>query len=141
MTTPPDGLFPVTPETMHAAFDWVFAPWIKEMGFTDFEVREGFFAMRLPMNDKLQFFSGAVCGQAIMAAIDTAASIAVATTPRLGKGTVYQHTHFLRPATNDDFRIEANVKRFGRASAYVDVAVTFAGSGELVAHGVLEFAF
>lgn len=41
MTTPPDGLFPVTPETMHASFDWVFAPWIKEMGFTDFEVRAG----------------------------------------------------------------------------------------------------
>ncbi len=141
MTTAPDNLFPVTPATMHAVFDWVFAPWIKEMGFTEFEVREGFFAMRLPMNDKLKFFSGAVCGQAVMAAIDTAAAMAVATTPRLGKGTVYQHTHFLRPAANDDLRIEANVKRFGKASAYVDVAVMFVGSGELVAHGVLEFAF
>lgn len=141
MSAPPDNLFPVTPETMHAAFDWVFAPWIKEMGFTDFEVREGFFAMRLPLNDKLKFFSGAVCGQAVMAAIDTAAAMATATTPRMGKGTVYQHTHFLRPAANDDIRIEASVKRFGRASAYVDVAVTFVGSGELVAHGVLEFAF
>jgi acyl-coenzyme A thioesterase PaaI-like protein len=141
MTTPPEDLFPVRTETMHAVFDWVFAPWIKEMGFTDFEVREGFFAMRLPMNDKLKFFSGAVCGQAIMAAIDTAAAMAVATTPRLGKGTIYQHTHFLRPAANDDLRIEAVVKRFGKASAYVDVAVTFVGSGALAAHGVLEFAF
>jgi acyl-coenzyme A thioesterase PaaI-like protein len=141
MITPPEGLFPVTRETMHEVFGWVFAPWIKEMGFTDFDVREGYFAMRLPQSDRLQFFSGAVCGQAIMAAIDTAAAMAVATTPRQGKGTVYQHTHFLRPAVILDVQIEANVKRFGKASAYVDVAVTLVGSGELVAHGVLEFAF
>jgi acyl-coenzyme A thioesterase PaaI-like protein len=37
-----------------------------------------------------------------MAAIDTVASLAMATTDRLLKGTVYQHTHFLRPAANDD---------------------------------------
>lgn len=49
--------------------------------------------------------------------------------------------HFLRPAANDDFLIEATVKRFGKASAYIDCSVTFAGSGELVAHAVLEFAY
>ncbi len=79
MTTLPEGIFPVTQETAQAAFDWVFAPWIKEMGFCDFVVREGFFSMRLPLNDRLKFFSGAVCGQALMAAIDTAASMANAT--------------------------------------------------------------
>ncbi len=140
-TQPPDGLFPVTQETVHAVFDWVYAPWIKEMGLTDFVVREGFCSMRLPLDDQLKFFSGAVCGQALMAAVDTVASMAVATSPRLGKGTVYQHTHFLRPAANDDFMIEATVRRFGKTSAYVDCSVTFARSGELVAHGVLEFAF
>lgn len=141
MITLPEGIFPVTQETAQAAFDWVFAPWIKEMGFCDFVVREGFFSMRLPLNDRLKFFSGAVCGQALMAAIDTAASMANATSPRISKGTVYQHTHFLRPAANDDFLIEATVKRFGKASAYIDCSVTFVGSGELVAHAVLEFAF
>jgi acyl-coenzyme A thioesterase PaaI-like protein len=141
VSAPPEGLLPITQGTVQAAFDWIFAPWIKEMGFRDFEVREGYCAMRLPLNDRLKFVSGAVCGQALMAAIDTAAAIATATTPRQAKGTVYQHTHFLRPAANDDFRIEASVKRFGKASAYVDCSVTFAGSGELVAHAVLEFAF
>ncbi|MEY4269325.1 MAG: hypothetical protein RLZZ58_541 [Pseudomonadota bacterium] len=139
--TPPDGLFPLTQDNAHALFDWVYAPWIKDMGLTDFVVREGFVSMRLPLNDRLKFFSGAVCGQAIMAAIDTVASMAVATTPRMGKGTVYQHTHFLRPAANDDVLIAATVKRFGKASAYVDCSVTFVPSGELVAHAVLEFAF
>ena len=137
----PDGLFPLTQDTAQAVFDWVYAPWIKEMGLTDFVVREGFVSMRLPLNDRLKFFSGAICGQALMAAIDTVASMAAATGPRVGKGTVYQHTHFLRPAANDDFLITAEVKRFGKASAYVDCSVSFVGSGQLVAHAVLEFAF
>ena len=111
------------------------------MGLTDFVVREGFVSMRLPLNDRLKFFSGAICGQALMAVIDTVASMAAATGPRVGKSTVYQHTHFLRPAANDDFQITAEVKRFGKASAYVDCSVSFVGSGQLVAHAVLEFAF
>lgn len=79
-----------------------------------------------------------MCGQA---AIDTVASMAVATTTRLSKGSAYQHTQFLRPAANDDFLIAATVKRLGKSSAYVDCSVTFVGSGELVVHAVLEFAF
>ena len=76
-----------------------------------------------------------------MAAIDTVASLAMATTDRIPKGTVYQHTHFLRPAVNDDFRVLATVLRFGKASAFAEARVTFASSGELVAHASLEFAF
>jgi acyl-coenzyme A thioesterase PaaI-like protein len=137
----PEDMIPLTQGDAQAFFDCVYASWVKEMGLTDFVVREGFASMRLPLGDHLKFFSGAVCGQALMAAIDTVASMAAATGPRTSKGTVYQHTHFLRPAANDDFLIEATVKRFGKASAYVDCSVTFATSGELVAHGVLEFVF
>jgi acyl-coenzyme A thioesterase PaaI-like protein len=138
---PPDDLWPLTQDNAEALFDYVYAPWVKDMGLTEFVVREGFCSMRLPLNDRLKFFSGAVCGQAVMAAIDTVASMATATTPRQGKGTVYQHTHFLRPAANDDVLIAATVKRWGKASVYVDCSVTFVTSDELVAHAVLEFAF
>ena len=141
MTTTPEGLFPVTQDNVHVAFDWVFAAWIKEMGLKDFVVREGFVSARLPLNDRLKFVTGFVCGQALMSAIDTVASIAAATTPRNTKGTVYQHTHFMRPAVNDDFLVTAQVLRVGKASAYIECGVTFAGSGERVAHAVLEFAF
>lgn len=137
----PEDMIPLTQGDARAFFDDVYASWVKDMGLTDFTVREGFVSMRLPLNDRLTFYSGTVCGQALMAAIDTVASMAVATGPRVTKGTVYQHTHFLRPAANDDFLIEATVKRFGKASAYVDCSVTFVTSGELVAHGVLEFVF
>ena len=51
---PPDDLWPLTQDNADALFDWVFAPWVKEMGLTDFVVREGFVSMRLPLNDGLQ---------------------------------------------------------------------------------------
>jgi acyl-coenzyme A thioesterase PaaI-like protein len=76
-----------------------------------------------------------------MAAIDTVASLAMFTTERSPKGTVYQHTHFLRPALNDDLKIEAKVLRFGESSAFAECRATFASSGEIVAHASLEFAF
>ncbi len=82
-----------------------------------------------------------MCGQVIMSAVDSVASLAVMTTERVGKGTVYQHTHFLRPAATHDMRVEANVLRFGGTSAFVEARVTFLTSGELVAHASLEFAF
>jgi acyl-coenzyme A thioesterase PaaI-like protein len=137
----PENMIPLTQGDAQAFFDCVYAPWVREMGLTDFTVREGFVSMRLPLDDRLAFYSGTVCGQALMAAIDTVASMAVATGPRVTKGTFYQHTHFLRPAANDDFLIEATVKRFGKTNAYVDCSVTFVTSSELVAHAVLEFVF
>ena len=138
---PPPGFLPITQDNVLQLFDLVYAPWIKDLGLTDFVVREGFVSARLPLNDRLKFTTGFVCGQALMSAIDTVASIAAATTPRNTKGTVYQHTHFLGPAVNDDFLVTAAVLRFGNASAYIECGVTFAGSGERVAHAVLEFAF
>jgi acyl-coenzyme A thioesterase PaaI-like protein len=94
-----------------------------------------------PQNDALKLPNGAVCGQAIMAAIDSVASLSVSTTGRIMKGTVYQHTHFLRPAINDDYHVRAEVLRFGKASAFTETRVLFASTGKLVAHASLEFAF
>lgn len=140
MNAPPEGLFPFTQDNLAAAFAAAFAPCVRDMGFCDFEVREGFCALRLPQCDKVTMVYGSICGQAIMTGIDTAASIAVGTQPRGVKATIYQHTHFLRPAAKDDLRIAAQVKRFGKATAYVECNVSFVGSGDLVAHAVLEYA-
>jgi acyl-coenzyme A thioesterase PaaI-like protein len=140
MSSPRD-LFPITQATVLEAYEFVFAPWVKALGLTDFVVEGHRVRARLPESDALKFSAGAVCGQAIMAAIDTVASIAMGTSDRATKGTVYQHTHFLRPAKGDDFIVEANVLRFGKATAYTEVHVRYAGSGEIVAHAVLEFAF
>ena len=132
---------PVTNENVIEFYEWLFAPWVKEIGLQEIFVSPGKAVAILPQNEKLQFSSGAICGQIIMSVVDTVASIAVATTDRLSKGTVYQHTHFLRPALSEDLRIEANVLRFGKATAFLETKVTYAISEKLVAHASLEFAF
>ena len=88
---------PLTDATVIEFYELIFAPWLKMLGCREFKVGPGSVSVLFPQNDELKFSSGAVCGQAIMAAIDTVASLAMATTERIPKGTVYQHTHFLRP--------------------------------------------
>lgn len=136
----PPGL-PISNETVQDFYEWLFAPWLKELGLRDFDVSPGRALATLPQDTRLQFASGALCGQAIMSAVDTVAVLAMATTDRQPKGTVYQHTHFLRPAISDDMRIEVQVLRFGKASAFAEAKVGFVNSGELVAHVSIEFAF
>jgi uncharacterized protein (TIGR00369 family) len=137
--TPPN--LPVTNETVLEFYEWLFAPWVKELGLRDFVVSTGQVTAILPRDEKLQFASGAVCGQVIMSAVDTVVSLAMSTTDRIPKGTVYQHTHFLRPAMSGDLRVHAVVLRFGKTSAFAEARVTDMDGGELVAHASLEFAF
>jgi acyl-coenzyme A thioesterase PaaI-like protein len=132
---------PVTDATILELYEYVFAPWVKMLGLREFKVGPGIVSAMLPQNDALKFSSGAVCGQAIMAAIDSVATLSVSTSGRITKGTVYQHTHFLRPAINDDYHVRAEVLRFGKASAFTETRVSFASTGKLVAHASLEFAF
>jgi acyl-coenzyme A thioesterase PaaI-like protein len=139
--TVPLHCLPITDATVLEVYEHVFAPWVKMLGLSEFKVRPGIVSATLPQNDSLKISSGAVCGQAMMAAIDSVASLSVGTTGRITKGTVYQHTHFLRPAFNDDYRVRAEVLRFGKASAFTETRVSFASTGKLVAHASLEFAF
>ena len=132
---------PITTETVETAHTAVFAPWVKDLGLRDKEVSEGYATAVLPQNTDLQFFSGAVCGQAVMAAIDTVASLAMLTADRPMKGTASQNTQFLRPAIDHDLRITTTVLRFGSTIAYAETRVTFEGTDDLVAHATSEFIF
>ena len=122
-------------------YEHLFAPWVKELGLTDFEISKGKASAIMPQNASLHWSAGAICGQAILAAIDTVASLAVNTTDRQGKGTVSQNTQFIRPAFSEDLKIEVSVLNFGRTIVYVEAKVIFVESEKLVAHSTLEFAF
>lgn len=141
---PPPALphpLPITDATVHEMYGHLFAPWVRDLGLRDFQLGAGRASALLPQSDALKLYAGAVCGQAIMAAVDTVVTLAMFTTDRIPKGTVYQHTHFLRPAMNDDFRVEAEVLRFGKASAFAEARLTLTAGGELVALASSEFAF
>src|SRR4051812_36294283 len=60
---------PVTDATVLELCEYVFAPWVKMLGLREFKVCPGIVSAMLPQNDALKLSSGAVCGQAIMAAI------------------------------------------------------------------------
>lgn len=130
----------VTSANVGEAYKQLFAPWVQELGLTDFEAGEGWVAARLPASKPLQFAGDVVCGQALMTAIDTVAALAMMTVDRPTKGTVYQHTHFLRPAIADFFRVEVKVLRFGKTTAFAEARVTNP-SGDLIAHASTEYAF
>src|SRR4051794_7793291 len=85
----PRHCVPLTNANVLEYYDWLFAPWVKALGLREFKVEPGVVSAVLPQNDALKFSSGAVCGQAIMAAIDTVASLAMTTKERVPKGTVY----------------------------------------------------
>ncbi len=132
---------PWTNENVIEQYDYLFAPWVKAMGLIELKVGKGSASALLPQNSELQWANGAICGQAIMAAVDTVASMAMATSERASKGTASQNTYFLRPASGDDLRIEANVLKFGKVIGYAEARVTFASTGKLVAHSTIEFVF
>ena len=130
-----------TNENVVDTYEYIFAPWVKAMGLTELRVSKGTASALLPQSPALQWAIGAICGQAIMAAIDTVVSLAMFTTERFPKGTTSQNTQFLRTAFGDDLRIEANVLKFGSAIAYAEARVSFVSSGKLVAHSTAEFVF
>jgi len=134
-------LGPHTNETMHEAYELVFAPWVKAQGLQLLDCEVGRVKARLPQDPEQQFFTGAMCGQALMSAVDTVMSMAMHTYDRTSRGTASQNNQFLRAAIGDDLIIEAQVLKMGKNSAYGEVFVTFEGSGDLVVHSTAEFAF
>ena len=131
----------VTNENLEEIFDHIFAPWVKAMGLTEMRVSKGKASAVLPQSSALQWANGAICGQTIMAAIDTVVSLAMLTTDRASKGTASQNTQFLRPALGEDLCFETNVLKFGKVVAYAETKVFFVSSGKLVAHATNEFVF
>ena len=131
----------ITEDNVNDIYEYIFAPWVKAMGLSDIRVGNGRATAILPQSVELQWANGAICGQAIMSAVDTIVSLAIHTGEKQSKGTASQNTQFLRRAAGGDLRIDAEVLKFGSTIAYAEARVTFAASGELVAHSTAEFVF
>lgn len=134
-------LGPNRQENIEEVYALVFAPWVQRQGLEILEVEEGRVKARLRQDPEQQFFTGAMCGQALMSAVDTVMSMAIHTYPRASKGTVSQNNQFLRAAIGDDMIVEATVLKMGKSLAYGETKITFEGSGKLVAHATSEYAF
>jgi acyl-coenzyme A thioesterase PaaI-like protein len=133
-------LLPFRSDNASMALSRLFAPWVQQLGLCDFDISPGRARARLPQSAEMNLYAGPMCGQAIMAAVDTVVVLAVGSHDRLPKATIYQHTHFLRPALHVDVWIEAVVQRVGKNSAFITASATSATSGDLLAQCSSEFA-
>lgn len=118
------------------------APWVRDLGLVVEHVGERTAVLRLPWSDRLAREGGALCGQALMAAADTAAVVAVSAA-RGGFGpmtTVQQSTSFQRPVIGADVLVRAEVSRLGRNLAFLSVTMTVAGTPEPVAQTTTVYA-
>ncbi|MFJ1876570.1 PaaI family thioesterase [Streptomyces chartreusis] len=119
-----------------------FAPWVLQLGLTVEAVADDRVILRMPWSDALTREGGALSGQALMAAADTATVIAVSAA-RGAYGpmtTVQQSTSFQRAVIGSDVLIEAVVTKLGRRMAFADIAMTAESSGEIAARASTVYA-
>jgi uncharacterized protein (TIGR00369 family) len=117
-----------------------FAPWVQELGLRVEEMGADFATLRLPWSDRLARQGGAMSGQAMMAAADTATVIAVSSA-RGGfcpMTTVQLSTTFQRPVVGKDVLVTARLTKLGRTLAFADITLT--AEGAVVAHATTVYA-
>jgi uncharacterized protein (TIGR00369 family) len=119
----------------------IFAPWIVGMGFEVRRVAKGEVELELPVKPEFVHVGGVMCGQAAMAAADTAMVLAMMM--ELGEfrpmTTVQLHTSFLRPISGDHCRVMAKVLRSGRSLAFGTIDV-LSPDGKLAVQATTTYA-
>ncbi|TDC04007.1 PaaI family thioesterase [Actinomadura bangladeshensis] len=117
-----------------------FAPWVLDLGLVPEEVGDGTAVLRLPWNDRLAREGGALSGQALMAAADTAVVLAVSG----AKGgfvpmtTVQLSTSFQRPVVGKDVLVRVELSKLGRTLAFAEIDMTV--DSATVAHASAVYA-
>nr|WP_276514160.1 PaaI family thioesterase [Actinomadura citrea] len=104
------------------------------------EVGDGTAVLRLPWSDRLAREGGALSGQALMAAADTAVVLAVsgARGSFVPMTTVQLSTTFQRPVTGRDVLVRAELSKLGRTLAFAEIDMT--ADGRTVAHASAVYA-
>ncbi|QPF73328.1 PaaI family thioesterase [Roseateles sp. DAIF2] len=111
---------------LQAAIPSIFAPWIIAMELEVLEAGPGEVRLRMPVKRDYVHVGGVMCGQAAMAAADTAMVLAMMA--ELGEfrpmTTVQLNTSFLRPISADHCLVSAKVLRSGKSLAFgtIDIA-------------------
>lgn len=131
-----------TTATLEQALREWFAPWVQALELQVEGFEDGAVTLRLPMNPTLSRIGGMVCGQALMAAADTAMVLAIVT--RLGNQrpmtTVQLNTSFLKPLANQDALVTARVIRAGKNLVFGEIDIVAATDGKSVCRASTTYA-
>ena len=129
-------------ETLQAALPEYFAPWVQALGLRVQAFDAGSVTLRLPRNAQLARVGDMLCGQAMMAAADTAMVLALIA--RFGAfrpcTTVQMNTSFLKPPSGQDALVQATVLRAGKTLAFGEIDIRGADDGRSACRATTTYA-
>jgi uncharacterized protein (TIGR00369 family) len=128
--------------TLEAALADYFAPWVQALGLKVEAFDEASVTLRLPRSDQLSRVGGMLCGQAMMAAADTAMVLALVN--QFGEfrpcTTVQMNSSFLKPLSGQDALVQARVVRAGKALAFGEIDIRGADDAKSVCRASTTYA-
>lgn len=140
--SPPAPSGPVTLDVLQAALPAYFAPWVQALGLRAEAFDADSVTLRLPVTPQLARTGGILCGQAMMAAADTAMVLALIA--HFGAfrpcTTVQLNTSFLRPLSGQDALVQARVLRAGKALAFGEIDIRGADDGRSACRATTTYA-
>jgi acyl-coenzyme A thioesterase PaaI-like protein len=132
----------ITIEQLQQALADLFAPWVQALNLRVESFGPGEATLRLPQSDKLSRMGGMLCGQAMMAAADTAMVLALIS--HFGTfrpcSTVQLSSSFLKPLSGQDALVTARVLRAGKSMAFGEIDLRGADDGQSVFRASTTYA-
>lgn len=129
-------------EQLQSALPEYFAPWVQALGLVVEEFEADSVTLRLPQNPQLSRVGDMLCGQAMMAAADTAMVLALIN--QFGEfrpcTTVQMNTTFLKPLSGQDALVRARVLRAGKSLAFGEIDICGASDGKSVCRASVTYA-
>ena len=141
--SPTPSPVPMSVEALNALLEQVGAPWVRALGLEVVATGNEHTTLRMPVGPALVHGGGVLCGQAMLAAADTAMVLALSAA--LGAfrpmTTVQLQPSFLRPVSADagELHVVCTVLRRGRSLAFGEVEICTA-DGRLAAHATTTYA-
>jgi uncharacterized protein (TIGR00369 family) len=130
-----------TVEEAQSKLGELFAPWVQQLGLEVLAIGGGEATLRLPFDERLARVGGTLCGQAMMAAADTAMVFAVSS--QFGEmrpmTTVSLTTSFMRPVQQAELRVVARVLKPGRSLVFGEIEM-IAPDRRMAAHATSTYA-
>jgi uncharacterized protein (TIGR00369 family) len=129
-------------EQFQAALAEYFAPWVQALGLRAESHDADSVTLRLPQNDQLSRVGGMLCGQAMMAAADTAMVLALINQSGAFRPctTVQMNTSFLKPLSGQDALVQARIVRAGKTLAFGEIDIRGAEDGKSVCRASTTYA-
>ena len=133
---------PVSRDTLQQALGELFAPWVQTLNLQVERFDADSVTLRLPQSEQLSRVGGMLCGQAMMAAADTAMVLALIS--HFGQfrpcSTVQLSSSFMKPLSGQDALVTARVLRAGKAMAFGEIDLAGANDGKSVFRASTTYA-